>query len=86
MMLVHDFCNDILTKGLRLSGSSSSQLLQGHNVIIEQSHGNPKVTKDGVTVAKSINFMDKAKNIGADLVKQVASATSKVTDDGNLFA
>lgn len=75
-----------MTKGLRLIDSSSAQLFQGRNVIIEQSHGNPKVTKDGVTVAKSINFMDKAKNIGADLVKQVASATNKVAGDGNLFA
>ncbi|CAA3010870.1 chaperonin CPN60-like 2, mitochondrial [Olea europaea subsp. europaea] len=59
---------------------------KGRNVIIEQSHGNPKVTKDGVTVAKSINFMDKAKNIGADLVKQVASATNKVAGDGTTCA
>ncbi|KAL2462566.1 Chaperonin CPN60-like 2 [Forsythia ovata] len=59
---------------------------KGRNVIIEQSHGNPKVTKDGVTVAKSINFMDKTKNIGADLVKQVASATNKVAGDGTTCA
>lgn len=59
---------------------------KGRNVIIEQSHGNPKVTKDGVTVAKSINFIDKAKNIGADLVKQVASATNKVAGDGTTCA
>ncbi|XP_022889597.1 chaperonin CPN60-like 2, mitochondrial [Olea europaea var. sylvestris] len=75
-----------MTKGLRLIDSSSAQLFQGRNVIIEQSHGNPKVTKDGVTVAKSINFMDKAKNIGADLVKQVASATNKVAGDGTTCA
>ncbi|GJS44269.1 chaperonin CPN60-like protein 2, mitochondrial [Tanacetum coccineum] len=37
---------------------------KGRNVIIEQSHGSPKVTKDGVTVAKSINFEEKAKNVG----------------------
>lgn len=42
------------------------------------------MTKDGVTVAKSINFLDKAKNIGADLVKQVAEATNKVAGDGNV--
>lgn len=57
-------------------------LHQGRNVIIEQSHGSPKVTKDGVIVAKSINFEEKAKNVGANLVKQVASATSSVEGDG----
>lgn len=55
---------------------------QGRNVIIEQSHGSPKVTKDGVTVARSIKFEEKAKNVGADLVKQVASATNTAAGDG----
>ncbi|PWA97156.1 heat shock protein 60-3A [Artemisia annua] len=54
---------------------------KGRNVIIEQSHGSPKVTKDGVTVAKSINFEEKSKNVGANLVKQVASATNSVAGD-----
>ncbi|KAL0354546.1 UNVERIFIED_CONTAM: Chaperonin CPN60-like 2, mitochondrial [Sesamum radiatum] len=58
---------------------------KGRNVIIEKS-GDPKVTKDGVTVAKSINFSEKAKNVGADLVKQVANATNKVAGDGNALA
>ncbi|KAL2994788.1 hypothetical protein AAZX31_10G182700 [Glycine max] len=51
---------------------------KGRNVVIEQSFGAPKVTKDGVTVAKSIEFKDKVKNIGASLVKQVANATNDV--------
>lgn len=51
-------------------------------MIIEKSHGGPKVTKDGVTVARSINFKEKAKNVGADLVKQVASATNSAAGDG----
>jgi chaperonin GroEL (HSP60 family) len=54
-------------------------------VVIEQSFGAPKVTKDGVTVAKSIEFKDKVKNIGASLVKQVANATNDVAGDGKLF-
>jgi chaperonin GroEL (HSP60 family) len=54
-------------------------------VVIEQSYGAPKVTKDGVTVAKSIEFKDKVKNIGASLVKQVANATNDVAGDGKLF-
>ncbi|KAJ0008040.1 hypothetical protein Pint_28949 [Pistacia integerrima] len=59
---------------------------KGRNVIIEKSGGDPKVTKDGVTVAKSIKFKDKAKNVGADLVKQVASATNTAAGDGVLIA
>ncbi|KAG8494680.1 hypothetical protein CXB51_012285 [Gossypium anomalum] len=59
---------------------------KGRNVIIESSPGYPKVTKDGVTVAKSIKFKDKAKNVGADLVKQVANATNKVAGDGTTCA
>ncbi|KAI3737708.1 hypothetical protein L2E82_27718 [Cichorium intybus] len=59
---------------------------KGRNVIIEQIHGSPKVTKDGVTVAKSINFDEKAKNVGANLVKQVASATNSAAGDGTTCA
>lgn len=54
-------------------------------MVIEQSWGAPKVTKDGVTVAKSIEFKDKVKNIGASLVKQVASATNDAAGDGKIF-
>lgn len=43
------------------------------------------MTKDGVTVAKSIKFKEKAKNVGADLVKQVANATNTAAGDGNLL-
>ncbi|EOY27129.1 Heat shock protein 60-3A isoform 3 [Theobroma cacao] len=59
---------------------------KGRNVIIEKRPGYPKVTKDGVTVAKSIKFKNKAKNVGADLVKQVANATNKVAGDGTTCA
>ncbi|XP_052182719.1 chaperonin CPN60-like 2, mitochondrial isoform X1 [Diospyros lotus] len=59
---------------------------KGRNVIIEKSHGAHKVTKDGVTVAKSINFAEKAKNVGADLVKQVANATNSAAGDGTTCA
>ena len=53
-------------------------------MVIEQSFGAPKVTKDGVTVAKSIEFKDKVKNVGASLVKQVANATNDVAGDGKV--
>ncbi|XP_027366764.1 chaperonin CPN60-2, mitochondrial-like isoform X1 [Abrus precatorius] len=59
---------------------------KGRNVVIEQSFGAPKVTKDGVTVAKSIEFKDKIKNVGASLVKQVANATNDVAGDGTTCA
>ncbi|GAA0150578.1 hypothetical protein LIER_09494 [Lithospermum erythrorhizon] len=59
---------------------------QGRTVIIEKSHGSPKITKDGVTVAKSVTFKDKAKNVGAELVKQVADATNTTAGDGTTCA
>ncbi|XP_047334463.1 chaperonin CPN60-2, mitochondrial [Impatiens glandulifera] len=59
---------------------------KGRNVVIEQSYGAPKVTKDGVTVAKSIEFSDKVMNIGASLVKQVANATNDAAGDGTTCA
>ncbi|XP_050285586.1 chaperonin CPN60-like 2, mitochondrial isoform X1 [Quercus robur] len=59
---------------------------KGRNVIIERSHKDPQVTKDGVTVAKSISFKEKAKNVGADLVKQVAIATNTAAGDGTTCA
>lgn len=52
-------------------------------MLIDQNRIDPIVTKDGVTVAKSIEFKDSAKNLGASLVKQVANATSKTAGDGN---
>ncbi len=51
-------------------------------MIIEQSYGPPKITKDGVTVAKAIEFKDRFENLGANLIKQVASATNDVAGDG----
>ncbi|KAK3204950.1 hypothetical protein Dsin_018996 [Dipteronia sinensis] len=59
---------------------------KGHNVIVEKSMGNPKVTKDGVTVVESIKLKDKDKNVGANMVKQVASAPNKVAGDGTTYA
>merc|ERR1719253_1223777 len=59
---------------------------KGRNVVIEQSFGAPKITKDGVTVAKAIEFADKQQNIGAQLVRQVASKTNDVAGDGTTTA
>lgn len=59
---------------------------KGRNVIIEQAFGGPKITKDGVTVAKSIEFRDRLMNLGATLVKQVASSTNDRAGDGTTTA
>ena len=59
---------------------------KGRNVVIEKSWGSPTITKDGVTVAKEIEFDDKYKNIGAQMVKEVASKTSDIAGDGTTTA
>ncbi|MGB9761370.1 MAG: chaperonin GroEL [Caldimicrobium thiodismutans] len=59
---------------------------KGRNVIIERSFGSPLITKDGVTVAKEIELEDKFENMGAQMVKEVASKTSDVAGDGTTTA
>merc|ERR1712142_1462748 len=59
---------------------------KGRNVIIEQSWGSPKITKDGVTVAKAVELKDKFQNIGAKLVQDVANNTNEEAGDGTTTA
>src|SRR5512135_2794168 len=59
---------------------------RGRNVVIEKSWGAPTVTKDGVTVAKEVELEDKMANMGAQMVKEVASKTSDVAGDGTTTA
>ena len=59
---------------------------RGRNVVIEKSFGAPTVTKDGVTVAKEIELSDKVENMGAQMVKEVASRTSDNAGDGTTTA
>ncbi|MBT8354989.1 MAG: chaperonin GroEL, partial [Desulfofustis sp.] len=59
---------------------------KGRNVLIEKSFGAPTITKDGVTVAKEIELQDKFENMGAQMVKEVASKTSDVAGDGTTTA
>ncbi len=59
---------------------------KGRNVIIEKAFGSPTITKDGVTVAKEIELEDKFENMGAQMVKEVASKTSDVAGDGTTTA
>jgi chaperonin GroEL len=59
---------------------------KGRNVVIDKSYGSPLITKDGVTVAKEIELDDKFENMGAQLVKEVASKTSDIAGDGTTTA
>ena len=59
---------------------------KGRNVVLDKSFGAPRITKDGVTVAKEIELEDKFENMGAQMVKEVASKTSDVAGDGTTTA
>jgi len=59
---------------------------KGRNVVIDKSYGSPVITKDGVTVAKEINLEDRFENIGAEIVKEVASKTNDAAGDGTTTA
>src|SRR5258707_6073838 len=59
---------------------------KGRNVIIDKKFGSPTITKDGVTVAKEIELEDKLENMGAQMVREVASKTSDVAGDGTTTA
>jgi len=59
---------------------------RGRNVVIEKKFGSPVITKDGVTVAKEVELEDKLENIGAQLLKEVASKTNDITGDGTTTA
>src|SRR6476469_1242386 len=59
---------------------------KGRNVVIEKSFGAPRITKDGVTVAKEIELKDKFENMGAQTVREVASTTNDIAGDGTTTA
>src|SRR5204863_4551054 len=59
---------------------------KGRNVVIEKSFGAPRITKDGVTVAKEIELEDKFENMGAQMVREVASKTNDIAGDGTTTA
>jgi chaperonin GroEL len=77
-----------LLKGVDTLAKAVSVTLgpKGRNVLIEQSFGAPKITKDGVSVAKSINLKDKFENMGARLLQEVASKTNESAGDGTTSA
>src|SRR3954466_4181148 len=59
---------------------------KGRNVVLDKSYGAPRITKDGVTVAKEIELDDKFENMGAQMVREVASRTSDIAGDGTTTA
>jgi chaperonin GroEL len=77
-----------IARGLNILANAVKVTLgpRGRNVVIEKSWGSPTVTKDGVTVAKEIELEDKLANMGAQMVKEVASKTSDVAGDGTTTA
>jgi chaperonin GroEL len=77
-----------MAKGVNILANAVKQTLgpRGRNVVLEKSFGAPTVTKDGVSVAKEIELEDKFENMGAQMVKEVASKTSDVAGDGTTTA
>src|SRR6187401_2916102 len=79
---------DRVLRGVNLLADAVTVTLgpKGRNVVLEKSFGAPTVTKDGVTVAKEIELEDRFENMGAQMVKEVASKTSDVAGDGTTTA
>src|SRR5210317_744541 len=77
-----------LLKGVNVLADAVKVTLgtKGRNVVLDKSFGAPTVTKDGVSVAKEIELEDKFENMGAQMVKEVASQTSDVAGDGTTTA
>jgi chaperonin GroEL len=84
----HDSARARVVKGVNILADAVKVTLgpKGRNVIVERSFGAPLITKDGVSVAKEIELADKFENMGAQMVKQVASKTADVAGDGTTTA
>ena len=84
----HDSARNKIVAGVNILADAVKVTLgpKGRNVVLERSFGAPTVTKDGVSVAKEIELKDKFENMGAQMVKEVASKTSDVAGDGTTTA
>ncbi|NMG48220.1 chaperonin GroEL [Azoarcus communis] len=84
----HDGARARIVKGVNILANAVKVTLgpKGRNVVLERSFGAPLITKDGVSVAKEIELKDKFENMGAQMVKQVASKTADVAGDGTTTA
>jgi len=87
-VMFHDNARNRVVKGVNILADAVKVTLgpKGRNVLLERSFGAPTVTKDGVSVAKEIELKDKMENLGAQIVKQVASQTADVAGDGTTTA
>lgn len=88
MILYDEEARKAILKGVNTLADAVKVTLgpKGRNVIIDKSYGSPTVTKDGVTVAKEIELEDRFENMGAQMVREVASKTSDVAGDGTTTA
>src|ERR1700741_1578179 len=84
----HSDARDRMLRGIDLLADTVRVTLgpKGRNVVLDKSYGAPRITKDGVTVAKEIELSDKFANMGAQMVKEVASRTSDQAGDGTTTA
>ncbi len=84
----HDAARERMVRGVNILADAVKVTLgpKGRNVVLERSFGAPTITKDGVSVAKEIELKDKFENMGAQMVKEVASKTSDVAGDGTTTA
>jgi len=84
----HDSARNKIVAGVNILADAVKVTLgpKGRNVVLERSYGAPTVTKDGVSVAKEIELKDKFENMGAQMLKEVASKTSDVAGDGTTTA
>ncbi len=84
----HDSARERIIAGVNILADAVKVTLgpKGRNVVLEKSFGAPTVTKDGVTVAKEVELKDKFQNMGAQMVKEVASKTADVAGDGTTTA
>src|SRR5713226_4582349 len=84
----HSHAREAILRGVRTLADAVAVTLgpRGRNVVLEKSFGSPTVTKDGVTVAKEIDLENKFENMGAQMVKEVASQTSEKAGDGTTTA
>ncbi|HYH94929.1 chaperonin GroEL, partial [Hyalangium sp.] len=84
----HQSAREAILRGVRILSDAVAVTLgpKGRNVVIEKSFGSPTITKDGVTVAKEIDLENRFENMGAQMVKEVASKTSDKAGDGTTTA
>src|SRR2546422_1044164 len=87
-LLFNEEARAALLRGVNIMAHAVKVTLgpKGRNVVIDKKFGSPTITKDGVTVAKEVELKDPSKNMGAQMIKEVAAKTSDVAGDGTTTA